>query len=330
MKKFCLFLAVCLLLSGLTGCAARSGTTEDTQTTESTELTENTVPSETEEPVVIGYNITLDVDFPALIAADDRTIYQSPNEGDDSSILIRTQPRDESVLSLDAESFTATLSGTRTYSFVTPEVIQVDGFPALFVDYIATEGETSVHIMEYHVVATDNYLFRFTDCTEGSTWMEAFARSAETINLLMEDEGVTLDYSDLKEFDLGCGISIHAQVTLEVQHAPGFTACLGNQNAIILVMQDKKAENNLTGMSLYDYAELVSSANELDDFVQDHYGTLQTSFYSSDDLGMTYYNLLTVHETQDSFWVFQMTCSANNQATYALEFSRWATSIAEN
>lgn len=351
MKKICLFLALCLLLGSLTGCNDQSGTTETTLSTETTEDT-TPIPSETEEPVVIGYDITLDVDFTALVAEDDRTIYRSPNEGDESSILIRTQPRDESVLSLDIQGFVdmqgdGYLSGApgstptgpveseqpetqnqgRMYSFVNTEVIQVDGFPALFADYMTTLDGVSTHVMEYHVVATENYLFRFTDCTEDGAWLEGFARSAETINMLMENEGVTLDYSDLKEFDLGCGISIHAQDGLTAHEAPGFTACLGNQNAIILVMQDKKEENNLTEMDLYDYAELVSDANELGEFTQDHYGTLHSSFYSTDEMGIKYYNLLTVHETGDSFWVFQMTCSAANQATYALEFSRWATSI---
>lgn len=326
MRKFCLFLALCLMLGSLSGCAGQGETTETTLP-EKTTGDAAPIPSETEEPVVIGYDITLAVDFRAIVAEDDRTIYRSPNEGDDSTILIRTQPRDESVLTLDEAGFTATVADGQTCSDLTLETVQVDGFPALRACFTVSDGETFSDIMEYHVVASENYLFRFTDCTGGS-WQEGFVRSAETINLLMEDEGVELDYSDLKEFDLGCGVSICAQDTLAAHDAEGFTACLGNQNAIILVMQDKKVENNLTDMDLYDYAELVSEANDLTGFAQDHYGTLQNSFYSSDELGMKYYNLLTVYETEDSFWVFQMTCSAANQAVYALEFSRWATSIA--
>ena len=95
-------------------------------------------------------------------------------------------------------------------------------------------------------------------------------------------------------------------------------------------MKDDKVENNLTGMSLYDYAALVSKSNDLDTFTQDNYGNLHVTFYNSDSIGLRYFNNLTVKETQDSFWVIQMTCTSGNQANFDREFALWATSIVGN
>ena len=114
---------------------------------------------------------------------------------------------------------------------------------------------------------------------------------------------------------------------MERQNAPGFTECLGNRKSIILVMKDDKQNNDLVGLSLEEYAQLVSQANKMQQFEHDNYGNLHVNFYSTDSAGVEYYNNLTVKETEDSFWVFQMTCAAEDQATYDREFPVWAPSI---
>ena len=53
----------------------------------------------------------------------------------------------------------------------------------------------------------------------------------------------------------------------------------------------------------------------------------RTILHSTDTEGVEYFNNLTVKETSDSFWVFQMTCTAENQTAFAREFTVWATSI---
>ena len=145
--------------------------------------------------------------------------------------------------------------------------------------------------------------------------------------MIMENEGIQLDYSGLEKYNLDCGISLYAVAGMEKQSAPGFTEAIGSRKAIIRVMQDNKEKNDLVGLSLQEYADLVAKANDLEPFTQDNHGNLHVNFYSNDTAGVEYYNNLTVKETEDSFWVFQMTCAAEDQASYDREFTIWATSI---
>lgn len=152
----------------------------------------------------------------------------------------------------------------------------------------------------------------------------------DTIDLILDTEGIELDYSGLEHYKLDCGLNLYAASGMETHKAEGFTACLGNRNVIILMMADDKAANNLTDLELEDYAEVLCQTNDLSGFKWDSYGNLSTSFFSSDDTGMEYYNVLFVKETEDDFWVCQMACSAENQAQYVRAFSLWASSISEN
>lgn len=341
MKKICLMLAVCLMLGCFAGCGnggeETQPSTETTQTTDATTeaTTEATEPPTTEPliPQVIGYEIDVPEEFVAAVSEDDRLEYISPNAPEDTSaIVIRIQPRDESVLELDESAFLRSHEGIdpQQYHSVSLEIAQIDGVDALYADYVTEQDGVFTHTYEYHVVGDQNYVFQFSDSTDNNDWLALFRQAVDSIDLLLEDEGMTLDYSQLEKYTLSCGISLYAGPGMKEQNAPGFTACLGSREAIILVMQDNKEEHDLVGLTLQEYADLVSQANGLDTFTQDNYGTLHARFDSTDSEGITYFNNLTVHETEDSFWVVQMTCTVENQPQYDREFALWATSVKGN
>ena len=338
MRNLSLLLVLCLVLGMLAGCGGGEETqpTETAEATQPTEITEDTTPTETTVPPtteppyvkIIGYELDMLEEFDITVSEDDRLEYASPDAPEDTSyVLIQAYDRDESVLELDEDGFMAMEETIRDFVSLSLEVTSVDGIEALFADYTIKEDKVYTHIYEYHVVGDRNYMFRFADSTNNNDWLEAYETCVGTINMLTENEGVELDYSHLERYSLDCGVKLYAFGGMDEQDAPGFTACIGNQRALILVMQDNKEGNNLVGMSLQEYADLVSQANDLDSFTQDNYGNLHIGFYSNDDLGIRYYNNLTVKESGDSFWVFQMTCAADDQATYDREFALWATSI---
>lgn len=337
MKKLSLLLAVCMLIGILAGCGGTESTeatteaTEPTETTADTTPTETTVPPTTEPPYVkiIGYELDMLEEFDASVSEDDQLLYVSPDAPEDPSyVLIQIYDRDEGVLELDEAGFMALEEDViRDFVSLSLEVTSVDGIEALFADYTLKEEGVYTHIYEYHVVGDRNYMFRFADSTDHNDWLEAYDVCADTINMLTENEGIELDYSHLERYSLKCGVELYAFGGMDWQEAPGFTECIGNQRALILVMQDDKESNDLVGLSLQEYADLVSQSNDLEGFTQDNYGNLHLGFYSNDELGVRYYNILTVKESDDSFWVFQMTCAADDQATYDREFALWATSI---
>ena len=114
MKKFCLILAVCLILGCLSGCGSSSEATETTAATQApTETQETTLPptvettepTEPTEPKIIGYDLDIPEGFEINTSEDDRAIYLCKDPSDSSSIVIRIQPLDESVLNMDEDAF---------------------------------------------------------------------------------------------------------------------------------------------------------------------------------------------------------------------------------
>lgn len=381
MKKICLLLALCLMLTIISGCggAAQETTTAPPPETttvppETTTAPTETTPAPTEpESEVIDFNLKLPEGFEASVAMDGIYVFTSPNAPMDTSVVVvEVLPMDETVLSYTKEQLTAGFqqmidaskpeettepsettepaetadpsdptettapeetvpAGPHGFVFYSMAVMEIDGWPALYCDYSLEYADYSSHIYRFEVVVNyNNYVFTFCDDTDTNVWLDSFEDCVDTIDLILDTEGMELDYSGLELYKLDCGMSLYAEQGMETHKAEGFTACIGSRNVIILMMADDKVTNNLTEMELEDYAELLCLTNDLSGFKWDAYGNLCTSFFSTDDTGMEYYNMLCVKETGDDFWVCQMACSAENQAEYARAFSLWASSISES
>lgn len=384
MKKTCLLLALCLMLTILAGCSgepAQTNTTPPPETTTgpvetTTAPTETTAPpTEPPEPVVIDFRLELPEGFEASVVQDTIYVFTSPNAPiDTSTITVEILDMDESVLSMGKEEFASRFelappeepeetqeteetgeteaptepdeteepvettepeetaySGPEDFNLYSMSVMDIDGWPALYCDYSLVYSGYTSHVYRFEVVVNyNNYVFTFTDNTDTNVWLDLYEDCISEIDLILDTEGIELDYSGLTNYNLGCGLSMYAENGMEYHKAEGFTACIGSRNVIILLMADNKEVNNLTEMDIEDYADLLCQTNDLGNFKWDTYGNLCTSFYSTDDTGMEYYNMICVKETEEDFWVCQMACLADNQAEYAKTFSLWASSISEN
>lgn len=369
MRKICLLLALCLMLSIFAGCSSEEPAETTAAPIETTaapvETTEPPTVETTEPPVpvVIDYELELPEGFEASLVASGLTVFSAPNARvDDSTIQVEVLEHNEAVLALDEDEFTSRFTfQEETDETTEPEeteetheteettepaetepalpedlifydlyVTQVDGWDALFTDYTLVYEDHSCHTYRYEVVTTEaNYVFTFADTTANNDWLDLYKDCVDTIDFVLDTEGIELDYSNLTRYDLSCGLSVYAEAGMEEHNPEGFTACLGNRNVIILMMADDKAANNLTEMALKDYADLVAQTNGLERFNDDVYGNILTTYYSTDENGLEYYNMICVKETEEDFWVVQMACMAEDQASYARAFSLWASSIAE-
>lgn len=326
---------------------------------------ETTVPPTTEPPesVVIDFAMELPEGFDASVVEENRTVYISPNAPMDlSTITVEKLEMDESVLTMTQEEFLTRFEAPEEtqptgeteeteetdpsesseptepaqeypeeVNFYSMETAEIDGWPALFCDYSLVYENRTAHVYRYEVVVNyNNYVFTFTDTTDANKWLGAYEACVPEIDLILDTEGIELDYSGLEHYTLDCGLELYAEQGMESHKVEGFTACLGNRNVIMLLMADDKQANNLTGMTLDDYADLLRQTNDLDNFKWDTYGNLCVSFYSTDENGISYYNVIALKETSEDFWVCQMACSADDQAEYARAFSLWASSVAEN
>ena len=378
MRKLSLLLALCLMLSLVTGCGTPAETTvpstQAPETTEPTTVPPTTMPIPTDppDPKVIDYALTLPEGFKAAVAEENYFRWVSPNRRFDASFVsVERMERDADIQSLsetmffkridptqvpvnkEPEETTVPTETTEPGETLNPEETtvpteppvevpekmitydhhktSVDGWPAVFCEYTLVYEEYMAHVLRYEVIANDcNYVFTFSDASDDNEWLELYKETVETIDLILDTEGIELDYTGLAMYDLGCGLNIWAETDMKNQKAPGFTACIANRNVIILLMADDKQINNLTWMQQEDYADLLCRNNDLKHFKWDTYGNLCTSFYSTDENGTEYYNMICVKETEEDFWVCQMACLAEDQAKYAKAFSLWAASIHEN
>ncbi len=355
MKKISLVLVVCLMAALLGACGGTAETT-DPSVSDSAESSDST-PEESTVPTapkvisptskVIDFSLDTPEGFTASVVQDSFTFLISPNAPvDTSSITVETTPRDESVLTRTAEEFEAMVTGNaaseeshgtdapaghQQFSLSEMQNVDLDGWPALMCKYDLSFTGFSSHILRYEVVANNaNYVFTFTDTTDERLWQDAFARSAETIHLILDSEGIALDYSNLTLYDLGIGLSIYAEEGLLPQKAEGFSACIGSRDVIILVTADNKQENYLTELDALGYADLLRQNNELDEFQTNLYGNLYTHFYTTDEVGNSYYNMICIAETEADFLVLQFACLRENQPAYAKQFPLWASSITQN
>ena len=341
-------------------------TTLPAVTTAPTEApTETTVPpTEPPAPKVVDFALDAPEGFFSSVVQDTVTVLTSPNAPmDTSTITVEVLPMNPDVLNLSEEEFESKVTripveetepteetaetdaseettvpeesteptGPREFDLLNMEQIELDGWPTLVCEYDLIFDGYASHVTRYEAVVNEaNYVFTFTDNTDSNVWLEDFAASGDSIDLILDTDGVELNYSNLTLYNLDGGLSIYAEGGMEAHQAEGFTACIGNRNVIILMMADDKESNNLTAMEPEDYAELLRSTNDLDEFRSDIYGNLYTTFFSTDENGMEYYNMICVKETDDDFWVVQFACASDDQAAYAKAFNLWASSISEN
>ena len=343
MKKFHLILTALLIAGLLCACGqdAEEPTTASTQpeqtTAAATEPTTapTTAPTQPAAPKVIDFQLELPEGFELSAVQDTIQVFESPDAPKDPSyVSVEVFPKNESVLDMDAQQIAQHMqdqSGAKDDAepFIQYlEEAEVDGHEAVFVDYVQSSDNYTSHIYRYEVVTADaNYVFTFCDSTDNNDWLDQFETCSKEIDLVLDTERVNVDYQGLTLYTMPAGLRIYAEDGLDPQDAKGFSGALANANVLILAMADDKQTNNLTGMSLEDYAKLVASSNGLDEFQTDMYGNLYTTFPSTDSNGLDYYNALFVKESGDSFWVCQMTCQDSDQLSYAMEFPLWASSI---
>lgn len=350
MKKCALLLAVCLMLFIVSACGSQADPSAASADATAPELSEAAAETSSEAPdtsaasIVGEFSLVSPEGFTTSVMQDAFAFFISPNAPTDtSSVTVEVIPRDESALTRTEAEFQMLVTGgampeespssdtplgPKEYSLMIMQPTDVDGFPALLCEYDLTFTGFSSHIVRYEVVThRANYIFTFTDTTADHSWTDIFLRSAETIHLLSDSADSSPDYSTLTLYDLGCGLSIYAADGLQPQKAEGFTACIGSSNVLILLMADNKQTNNLTQLDTLGYADVLRQSNDLDEFQTNFYGDLYTHFYTTDETGAEYYNMIFIKETDADFLVLQFTCAKEDQSLYARHFPLWASSL---
>ena len=342
MKKLRIFLILCLALAMLAGCGGNQDPTEPS-TEPPTEAATNpptdppTEPS-TEPPTepsvpVVGYHFTEPEGFIPVSATESLSILSSP-DGDGTNISIVVMPMALTYDDLDEEAFLTGLGITgdngQPAELELLEKTTVDGYPALIAKFSMTTSGIDVNSTAYFVSAGNStFIFIYSDATADGSWSDEFEASAATINILLEGEFLPVDTANLEQYDLDCGLMISAAPGLKKMDVEGFTACLTNEEVMILILEERKDDYGLYGLTLEDYAALYEEYGIITGFSYDLYGNLAATFTSEVDGGVEYFYYATVKNTGDSFWLIQMACLSDMAPSYVESFTQWGATIAE-
>ncbi len=334
MKRLSL-LVLCLALFLCTGCQSSLIPTEPATvpSTQSPQPTETVPPTTAPPPRVVDFALEAPWGYVLRVSDEYHHFYASPDAPwDRSALTVDLTARDESILTMEEDAFWAREGildeDAEDLEILNFEQTLLDGWPAILSEYEYSTEDGPVHAIRYEVVADEyNYVFLYTDRSQGQYWDYHFRQSIATLALIEQTESMERDYEGLAWTEIDDRLGMYVKDGLRPLNAPGFTACMGDQEVVVLTMADNKEEMHLTGLTLEEYAQLLCSTNDLEPFQVDAYGNLITEFTSTGESGKTYYNVLTVKQTDLDFWVVQMTCQADDQASYHREFALWASSI---
>lgn len=218
-KMFSILLVLLLTLSMLAGCTDKPDdqpsseppvvttepTTEPTEpTTEATEPT--TEPTEATEPTTEATEPVIEIPDTAVEYVSDRWALTIP-EGfvnlaeeetavmwmaqDLSQIIVMTMPYNETILTMTEEDFLGTLAGTTDEDSVVIHSLtttEIDGYPALSVEYSFAVTGVPVHGYYHFVLADQTYCFMFNDYTD-NTRAEDFRQMVASIDILENTAG---------------------------------------------------------------------------------------------------------------------------------------------
>lgn len=340
MKRTTLLPALCLLLAILSGCGSQPAETTQpvqTQPHQTEPVVETTQPATEPMDGTEHFRLQLPEGFVLSEESEDRWVYLSPDAPEDPSyITVELAPSQPEVLTMSASDYKKQLDVTKTgesdalrFKLIDIWTERVAGYTTVASEFNLVYADYITHAFRYEVV-TDyaNLILTLSDATDNNLWLTQFTSCAASLEITLSG-GMSLDFTDLTLYELDCGVQLYAQPSLVEHDAAGFSACLGNRNAIILLMSDDKETNHLTGMDLEDYAQLLRTTNGLDKFQRDELDNLYTTFYTTTEDGTSYFNMLFVKDIGDHFWVCQMACTAEVQELYQSQFSLWASSITD-
>ena len=336
MKKLRTFLILLLVMAMLAACG-QSQVDED-PTEEPTEVVTDAPTEEpTEEPTeapteplepVVGYYFDEPDGFTTMAATESLAILAGP-DGDGSSITVVVMPQALEMDEINEENAEESLGiAGDDFALNSMEKTEVDGYPALVLDYTMTASGVTARYTAYFVAANEyTYSFMFADASADGKWADAFAASVATLNMLQEGEIIPVSTDGLQEYALDCGLTFYSVPSLFSETVEGYAACLWNDGITILILEENKAENSLTYLTLENYANLYETYGIVTGFAVDPYGNLATSFVEQGGDGNEYFYYVTVKETEESFWLIQTCCLSSEATLYADAFAQWNATI---
>lgn len=278
-------------------------------------------------------------------AVDSRILYSPDYETDNSFISVSRLDSDVSVFLMNQDSYAQYLTEAYQKELnIKPSIViedqtimTINGLAALYCKYtVSQDGQEYYQIMEYTIQADYNYQVIFADGSEGYQWETAFTESAKTISAILEEKPSTGDdlYGELDWYEAdGFRIAMMPGMELEEDTSSLITYTKKEQSIVLSVNRNlfSDLEKELTSdSSVEEYAAFALKGSGIEDSLDtDYYGNQSVIYMRSSDSEEEQDTVcyIVFQKNEDSFWLFQFSCPADQAETYLGQFALWASSI---
>ena len=306
MRKIALLLALCLMLTALTGCGG-----DDVR----------------EQTYTLNCGVTI------TAGAGLREISDSSDSGE--------LEEDRYSIFFTNVSGTAGMSEDEFVDYLT-ELLEDEGYKAKFkqdsqgnLKYTYTQNVDGVdyfYYMTLHSGAGGWWLCEMC-CREAMKplYEDRFARWSATVLVPGQStgdvgSGSTGDY-ELERYELDNGATLTAVEGLEVYSIGERDYALENRDLIMILVEENKQAYGLEDMTLYEYGDLLMTSSGLEArYADDSYGNVAAGYYTELD-GDEYYCYGVIRETNTSFWYFDIYCAADAMERYQADLPLWCGSL---
>ncbi len=271
-----------------------------------------------------------------------RVLY-SPDYADDNSFIsISRQASDLSVFLMSQDAYTAhlteeyqtELNRTLSIEMESQTITTVDGLAALCCKYtIYQEEQAYYQMIEYTIQADYNYQIVFADGSEGFQWEEAFEDAAQTISVILEEDGAAEGglYQDLTWYEAD-GFRIAMASGMEEGDSLASFVTYEMEDGAVSLSVNRESLTDLEGLdsdaSIEDYAAFMLEGSGMEDRLDtDYYGNQCITYMRTSEEENDTVCYLVFQKEGENAWTFLFSCPAEEAETYLEQFALWASSI---
>ena len=312
MKKIAMLLAMCLLLSLCAGCAG--GKSDMTGAMASKNYTFDCgasidAPTDMKETEAEGYTAALDSRKVAML------------------LLEEAKP---DGYTLGDYLYLLNMANTNRMDFAQ------DAYGNTAASYVAqSNGDDWFYYVTVVESPTSFWMCQFT-CKDSdrAKYEDSFAKWSATLYVPGGRVTQTTDAQPSADvnaeiYQMDCGFTVAFEQGATVLELDGYDAYYTTDTTGLVLLVENKEEYGLEGMTLEEYAQLLSEVNGYESMKLNSYG-VYTAEHTYSDGTNTFWYYTTAHETEDAFIMLQMFTFAGMKEKYLPSFEMWSAGLQYN
>ena len=142
------------------------------------------------------------------------------------------------------------------------------------------------------------------------------------------DSPVEVNTANMTHYDLECGFSFYGPGNLKEQKTEAMAAYMDSGFFLVMVIEEPKAGTAVENMTVQEYADLLTSQNNLTPCTTDRYGSLATCYAADSITGeKDFFYYVTIKETAESFWLVQFVCPGETAEEHVDNMAQWSSTF---